>query len=175
MAATDCTAFAVYGQAYRCYLEFINSSTGLTFSGSLATLSCTLIKDGANPVAPTNAIAQVGTTGIVYLDLTAAEMSYNCTIVLPASTASDAICRPRPLVPLNLVNTASTNGERFDQQTPVRFEQAIIDLLSLTGENGANQDGAALQTFNSDGSPRGQSTVQQNQLSGIRGSWQPVP
>ena len=88
MAAANATTVPIYGQAYR--LQVPLWLTTLALNTSPGTLSATLVKDGAAPVASTNTPAQVGSSAWVTLDLTAAEMSYNDIGVLISSTASTA-------------------------------------------------------------------------------------
>ena len=117
MSASNATTVPIYGQAYRVQVPlWLNT---LALNTSPGTLSATLVKDGAAPVASTNTPAQVGSSGWVTLDLTAAEMSYNDIGLTISSTNAAAVPFVRELLPvqpgyiptdLNSIGQAATNS-----------------------------------------------------------------
>ena len=89
MAATDATPIPIKNQAYRAYFpiydndgDLVTGATGLDSERSL---------DGATVADCTNEATEIATSsGLYYLDLTAAEMNTSCTIVKVKSTSTDS-------------------------------------------------------------------------------------
>jgi hypothetical protein len=126
MAATDSTAFPVHGQPFRVRLAFYDPATGLLISGGLSGLAATISKDDGSAVATTNTPTESGMPGVVYLDLTATEMTASGVVVYVTSTNGSAFAQSTEIVPLRLTEQS---GAALDQ-TQVLFEQVVLDIMA---------------------------------------------
>jgi hypothetical protein len=88
----------------------------------------------------------------------------SCSKAVVRLGASGGSC---PDIIINPLNLSQFSG-RYDVQSPLRFEQLVMDIAVLLGLNGASQTGAALQMLNPDGSVHFSGTVTQSATTGGR-------
>ena len=138
MAASNSTAFPVYGQPFRVRIAFYDPATGLLISGGLSGLAATISKDDGSSVATTNTPTESGMPGVVYLDLTATEMTANGVVVSVTTTSGSAFAQAAEIVPLRLTEAT---GAALDQSV-VLFEGIVLDIMAaainLNTLNGSN-------------------------------------
>jgi hypothetical protein len=133
MATGNCTAYPVYGQAFRFYFVVISIVTGLPITGGLDTLLSQISKDGgAFANTATDAVEAPANSGYGYVDLDAAEMSANN--IYPQITVSNAngVCFCEPIVPLQL---GEESGCSLDQSL-ILFEQMVRDTVEVLMNGG---------------------------------------
>jgi hypothetical protein len=124
MAATDATHFPVKGQAYRLTRVFTLVTTGKESSGALTSLAASVSLDQAAAVAATGTPTQVGTTGLVHLDLTAAEMTADTVVVRFTSALANTVDVVSVLCPVDLSEVAG----RPDSAAVKKFERFVLSL-----------------------------------------------
>lgn len=128
MASADATTFPVKGQAFR--LAGVITSASTLNPIAAGTLTTTISKDGAAFGAPAGAGAvQIGTTGFLTIDLSAADMNANSIIVNVASNSAGAVNFTRELVPEILTEPIG----RWDAQTVIRYEQCGVQTFAVYG------------------------------------------
>lgn len=89
MAAADATCYVVKNQAYRLTAVILSISTSNAITGGLTGLSGSISKDGAAFVATANAPIEIGTSGVITIDLTAAELNFSsCFLTLSATNTN---------------------------------------------------------------------------------------
>ena len=127
MAAANCTAYAIYGQAFRCHIELLDCTTGLPIAG-LTTGNTTVVisKDDAASGAPAGSFSVSGMAGVIYVDLTAADMTADSILVYASSTQPNAFAPVLEIVPLRIGTVA---GAAVDK-TIVLFEQVVMDIMA---------------------------------------------
>lgn len=96
MSATDVRIQPIYGCKYREYVELVDANGAAI---ALNTGDTELSKDGAAFTDATNEMAEIS-TGFCSIDLTYAEMSYDCLVIVPKSTG--ALTRVIKLFPQRL-------------------------------------------------------------------------
>jgi len=126
MATTNSNAFPVYGQPFRVRLAFYDTATGLLYTGGLASLVATVSKDDATAVAATNTPTESGMPGVVYLDLTATEMTAHGIVVYVTTTSPSIFAQAAEIVPLLL---SESEGAAIDQPI-VLFEGVLLDIMA---------------------------------------------
>jgi hypothetical protein len=119
MAASDALRTPIKGKAYRVYGVIKSTTTSNLYSGgALADLACTIYKDGAAGAAAAATPVQIGTTGVVYCDLTAAEMDYYCNIIRfsssTANTTDDTIRVYTAILDTGVDNVYDMSQPRFE-------------------------------------------------------------
>ena len=98
MAASDSTAIPIKGQAYRVYFPILDADGDLV-SGATG-LDSEISKDGGTFTDVTAEATEIATSsGMYYLDLTAAEMNADTTILIVKTTTSGAKTTPMVLYP----------------------------------------------------------------------------
>lgn len=85
MASTDARPVPIKAAAFRLYW-MIDDSAGARVTGGLSSLAGQVDKDAAGFGAITNTPTEIGTSGVVYLDLTAVEMNADAVNILITST-----------------------------------------------------------------------------------------
>jgi len=126
MAATNCTAFPVHGQAFRARLNVYNSTSGLLITSGLTGLSAVISKDDGTSVAATNTPTESGMPGVVYLDLTATEMTANGIVIYLTASNSNSFAPVLEIAPLAL---AESTGAALDKPI-VLFEGIVLDIMA---------------------------------------------
>lgn len=148
MAAADATPFPVYGQAYRISGAIFDVTTGHIITGGLSSLAATASADGAAFSATGVTIAEIGTTGVFTVDLTAAVMTATTVIVKATeATANSAdFC-----VVINPLKLSEFTG-RADAQSVKRWEQYAQQILEyLTNKITRNKNTGAMSMYEADG------------------------
>jgi hypothetical protein len=168
MAAANCTAFAVYGQAFRIRITFYNVTTGLPISGSLTVLAATISKDDGSSVSTTNAPVQSGTLGTCYIDLTATEMTcHGCTVYATCSNPN-AFSKVKEIAPVQLgIIGGGIGANQWWQQSILLLEQVMVQSNAYL-YNANSTVGAAQTVLNRDGSTLASGTLQSTQNGTIR-------
>jgi hypothetical protein len=161
MPATDATPFPVNAQAFRCPCVFRDTSGNLITGWTSA--AATAYPDNQAGVSLTIAESPVS-SGIGYIDIPPAQMTCSMCCVVATISNPNWTAFAAAIYPMNL---QQFNG-RYDAQSPLRYEQMILDLYSALGINGASQTGAAFQALNPDGSIHFAAAVTQNNTSGSR-------
>jgi hypothetical protein len=138
MATTDATPFPVKNEAFRVYFVIRSSLTGNPLTGGLASLACTLSKDGASFVSSSNAATEIGTTGFGYVDLTAAEMNYSAVIVNVTSGTANAVSW-NTVVYLQRETATTTGAVPTDLYTNALWARQLM----FNQQAGPNQPGAS--------------------------------
>lgn len=162
MAASDSRTFPEKGVAQRVYGVFTLVTTGKESSGSLTALAATVSKDGGAYASCTNSPTQQGTTGIVYVDLTATEMNANQVIVKFASSLANTVDVIIPITPLEWASAAGRGNSRFEQLLRKVFEYTC-NLMSRSS--------SSVTLYCDDGSTTSLSgTVTEGDTTGTRGS-----
>lgn len=128
MASTDSTTFPVKGQAFRIYGVIKSSATGNPITGGLTTLTATISKDGAAFASPAGSIAEVGTTGYFYVDLTSVDMTANCVMLHVTAANANAVYASVIVNPIDLDVTA---GNAMDHAVK-KPEQLIVQTHQYT-------------------------------------------
>ncbi len=142
MASTDAIAFPEQNKAFRAYGVFVLITTGKESSGALTNLAAFVSKDGGAWVSCAAAPGQQGTTGQVWVDLTAAECNANSVIVKFTSTLANAVDVIVPLRTLAWSSKAGRGASRMEELLRKTCEFAI---------NQVSQSGAALTIYCDDG------------------------
>ena len=124
MSATNCIALPVKGQAFRARLRVYNSTTGLLITGGLTGLSLKIAKDDGSAVSTTNAPVESGMPGVVYVDLTAIEMSANGIVLYLTATNTNAYS---PVVEIAPYDMSEVTGAALDQAI-IKPEQVWLDI-----------------------------------------------
>lgn len=139
MAATDASYFPVKSQAFRATGVFQLVTTGKESAGALTALAAFVAKDGGAYLACDNAPAQVGTTGMVSIDLTATEMNAWTVVVKWTSTLANTPDVIKVINPIDMTELASPNGradqgakrlEQYVRQTWARFQNKVVQNRS---------------------------------------------
>lgn len=124
MAATDATYFPVKNQAYRLTRVFTLVTTGKESSGSLTSLAATVSKDQGAAATATGTPTQVGTTGLVYLDLTATEMNADTVVIRFTSALANTVDVITVLTPVDLSEVVG----RPDSASVKKMERFLLSL-----------------------------------------------
>lgn len=148
MAATDAVWAPVRGQAFRLYGAIRNVSTNQVITGGLGTLAGTVSKDGAASGATATPV-EVGTEGIFYVDLTAANMTADCVVVIVTATASNAEDFVAVLNPMDFTEITG----RAEDASVVKFEQIVHQIWQrFFNKMTYNRDTGANSLYQDDGS-----------------------
>lgn len=126
MAASDSTMFPVKGQAYRFYFVIRSSSTGNPITGGLTSLAATISKDGGSFASIAGTLAEIGTSGYGYVDLTSADTNADGYIVQITAGNSNAVYAALFVAPGHF---AQFTGTAMTQPVK-RFEQFWTDIWS---------------------------------------------
>jgi hypothetical protein len=111
VAAGDAKAIAIYGALTRIVVP-IFTTTGTVVTGGLTGLAATRSIDEATAAATTNTPTEIATnSGVVYLDLTAAEMTCNCLFISITATNSGAVPAVIVLYPQQLVSVRTGTAQ----------------------------------------------------------------
>lgn len=89
MASTDSRPVPRKNAAFRAYFPIYKVDG--TLVSSAAGLDSEVSKDGAAFADATNEATEIGSSGVYYLDLEAAEMNADCVVVVVSTTTTDAI------------------------------------------------------------------------------------
>lgn len=101
MAASDASPFPIKNQAYRVYFPILDEDGDLVSAAGALDSERSL--DGATFADCTNEATEIATSsGFYYLDLTAAEMNTDCTVVIVKSTLGKTT--PIVLYPVTLAD-----------------------------------------------------------------------
>jgi len=164
MATTNSNAFPVYGQPFRVRLAFYDTATGLLYTSGLAGLAATISKDDASAVAATNTPTESGMPGVVYLDLTATEMTAHGIVVYVTTTSPSIFAQAAEIVPLVLTEA---EGAALDQ-TIVLYEQVLLDVMAAA-LNLNTLNGSAYTIYKRDATPKLTGTYTQGTETAQRG------
>jgi hypothetical protein len=126
MAASDSTMFPVKGQAYRFYFVIRSSATGNPITGGLTSLAASVSKDGGSFASVAGTVAEIGTTGYGFVDLTNADTNADGYIVKVTAGNSNAVEVSIFVAPAHLGQYVGTAMS----QTVKRLEQFITDVWS---------------------------------------------
>lgn len=135
MAAADSRTFPEQGVAQRVYGTFKLVTTGKESAGALSALAASYSIDGGAWTTCTNAPVQQGTTGIVYVDLTAAEHVGNHMKVKFSSSLANTIDVIQEWNPLEWSSKAGRGDSRFEEL----LRKVVEYLLNRNVDEGVTQ------------------------------------
>lgn len=162
MPSQFATPFPVFDQNYRIPCIFRDTSNNLItgWTGAAAT-----VYPGNLGGTPAVAIAEApAASGVGYIDISAGQMSTSMVMVVATVSNSNAVAYTAAIYPLMLGQFTG----RWDVQAILRFEQLVKDILYLSPEYGATQNGAQFQVLNEDQSVHTACVVGQNGPTGLR-------
>lgn len=90
MAAADATAIPIKNQAFRVSDVILDITTLAAITGGLTGLAATASVDGAAFAVTGLTVAEIGTTGVVTLDIDAAQMNCTSLVVKISATNTNA-------------------------------------------------------------------------------------
>lgn len=122
MSASNAKLFPTKGYAEYIVAIIKNAGTGNPLTGGLTSLAAAISKDGGAFASTTNVPVEIGTSGFVSIDLTAAEMNANVILLNITATNTNAQYAQVVINPADLTQYAVAAGD----QTVIRFEQYIL-------------------------------------------------
>jgi len=135
MATTDSTWVPVKGQAFRFRAVIRSTSTGNPITGGLTSLTGQISKDDAAFSSTGVTVTEIGTSGYVYVDLTASAMDCNGAVVRVTAGNANALELAVEIKPAVLTELT----EHWFTQSVKRLEQGVIQgvgyLLNKTKRN----------------------------------------
>ena len=169
MASTDASTFPVKGQAYRVTGKIVNATTGNPITGALTTPASTVSKDGAAFASTTTPVAEIGTTGYFYVDLSAAEMNANTVVVHVTAANADAVYASLCIFPVDL----SESSTHWMKQTVKRLEQGIMQMASWFVNKTKRNNSTGTITVRNVADSADVTTLAVNETSGeeVKASW----
>lgn len=123
MAAADAVVYAVKGQQLRLSGWMFNRLSGHVFE-NVGVLTATISKDAGAFAATSATPVEVDTGGLVYIDLTDAEMSAYTVAVKIVAADENATQLTFIVVTLDLAETAG----HWRAGDPIRLEQLFVEL-----------------------------------------------
>lgn len=134
MAASDATPFPLKNTAYRVYFPILDADGDLVTGA--ADLDSERSLDGATFADCTNEATEIATgSGMYFLDLTAAEMDTNCTVVIVKTSSAGAKTTPIALYPVG-DDQIPVNVKKWDSvnvATPTVGGVPEVDLTHVVG------------------------------------------
>lgn len=156
MAAENATTFPIRGQAYRVLLHFRDTSGNLITSWSSP--AAILSKDGAATASTGSAPVEIGTSGMGYLELTAAEMTANSVQVKATVSNANATAFIEHIKPL----IAEPTGNALSDSV-IRFEKLIYNLYQYwINKSQLVRGSGALTVYKADGTTQALSATHSN-------------
>ncbi len=125
MASTDSSLFPVRAQAFRFSAVIRSTATGNPITGSLTTPAGSASIDGAAFSATGVTVTEIGTTGYVTVDLTAAVMTGNSIIVKVTAANANALEFAVEIKPAVLTELT----EHWLASSVKRLEQGVIQTF----------------------------------------------
>ena len=133
MAATDATVIPVKGQAYRVTFPILDADGDLVTGAT--SLDSEVSKNGATFADCTNEATEIATSsGMYYLDLTAAEMTADTVAIIVKTATSGAKTTPIVLYPSNTVVPEFGIVRRGTPQS-ITSTTTTIDASAAFGDN----------------------------------------
>ncbi len=126
MATANATLFPVRGQAFQLGAVIYSSASANPLTGGLTGLALTISKDGAAFASAAGTVAEIGTSGYVVINLTAADMTANQIDVLVVATNTNAVYATAEIKTWNVTELTG----HWLAQTVIRPEQGWLQGVS---------------------------------------------
>lgn len=162
MSAANSTAFPIYGQAFRVRAVVYSATTGLPVSVGAGDISSVYVtKDDGSQVS-TSTFGFSGAPGVVWIDLTAAQMTANSIVVTVNPNQGTVPGAFSPLVEVVPLQVGIVGSGTWWEQAIVLFEQIAVQNNAYLF-NGNTTNAGAQTVLNRDGSTLAAGTVASTQ------------
>lgn len=142
MAASDARPVPRKNAAYRVVFPILDADGDLV--SAAAGLDSEVSKDAGAPTDCVNEATEIGSSGMYYLDLTAAEMNADCVAILVKTSTSGAKTTPIVLYPEEAGDIRVNVTQISDDSTAADNAEAVFDGTGAVAANVTQIQGHAL-------------------------------